>query len=317
MTKNKTIYYWASTEKNSNGEGILATNFLKLIKKNHKDYKLIPLNKYKSVNQNTITHDYILPLWASIILWKYYLLGKRISYINFLPAWNFILILMLPPKTIIGPVTGSYNRIKYNLIIKFFTFIGIKILKIRHKKILFSHGFFSKHLKNSKNYFFNFLLYNFKVDESLTPKKYDFIFYIKKHENKMNNFLLKLINKLSYKYKICVIGEKIDSNKNIFNKGFVSRKKAINLIQSSRAAVSSPENLFSFFLLDCISKKLIVFYNKNYNPKKYLKTNLLVPISFNNYKKSLKIILKKNFNSSDKKIVLKKVAFDHYLNDFK
>ena len=317
MTKNKNIYYWASTEKSSNGEGILATNFLKLIKNNYKKYKLIPLNKYRFVNQNTITNNYILPLWASIILWKYYLLGKKISYINFLPAWNIVLILMLPPKTIIGPVTGSFNRIKYNLIIKFFTYIGIKILKIRHKKILFSHNFFSKHLKNNKNYFFNFLLYNFKINNSSTPKKYDFIFYIKNHENKMNNFLLKLINKLSYKYKVCVIGEKIASNKNIFNKGFVSRKIALRLIQSSRAAVSSPENLFSFFLLDCISNKLIVFYNKNYNPKKYLNTNLLVPINFNNFKKSLKIISKKNFNKLDKKIFLKKDIFDHYLNDFK
>ena len=44
MTKNKTIYYWASTEKSINGEGILATNFLRLIKKNYKNYIITKKN---------------------------------------------------------------------------------------------------------------------------------------------------------------------------------------------------------------------------------------------------------------------------------
>ena len=171
MKKAKIIYYWASNDLNSNGEGILARNFLSLIKGSLKNHKLKPLNTFKYIDQNTFFYKYILPYWAILILWKYYILGKKISYINFLPAWNFILILLLPPKTIIGPVTGSINRIKYNSVIKLFSLIGLKILRYRFKKVLFSHDFFKVFLdKNKKKYFFNFLLYNFQVKKKQIKK---------------------------------------------------------------------------------------------------------------------------------------------------
>ena len=64
-------------------------------------------------------------------------------------------------------------------------------------------------------------------------------------------------------------------------------------------------------------RNIISVFTKDDWNKKYLNTNLLVPINFNNFKKSLKIISKKNFNKLDKKIFLKKDIFDHYLNDFK
>ena len=315
MNNKKKIYYWASNEINNNGEGILASNFLYLAKKNLKQYKFVPINKFKNWSQDTIFYKYILPIWAAFLLWKNYVLGRKVSYINFLPIWNFILISILPPNTIIGPVTGSLNRVKNNLIIKYFTFIGVIILKIRYKKILFSHDFFSKYFKNSKKYFYNFLLYKFKLRNSLTSKKYDYIFYIKKHNNKMNNFSLKLINELSKKKKICVIGENIISKKNVFNMGFVSRKKAIKLMKISKAAISTPENLFSFFLLDCISCKLIVFYNKDFKLKKVIITNLLVPINFKDYHKSIQIIKKHNINKNKKRINVKLKCFNDYFTD--
>ncbi len=313
MSENKEIYYWASNQLNNNGEGVLANNFLNLLKVNFKKYRLVQINNFTHIDQNTFFYRYILTIWAALILWKYYILGKKISYINFLPAWNFILIFILPPKTIIGPVTGSHNKFNSNLILKFCTLIGIQILKIKFKKILFSHDFFSEYLNKSDKYFYNFLLYKFNIRDKPISKKYDLIFYIKKHKNKMNNFSLRLIDELSNKYKICVIGEKIISKKNVFNMGFVSRKKALNLIKLSKAAVSSPENLFSFFLLDCISYNLVVFYNKDYNPKKNLVTDLLIPIDFYNYTKTLNIIKKKIIYVSKKKFFLKINHFDNYL----
>ena len=89
--------------------------------------------------------------------------------------------------------------------------------------------------------------------------------------------------------------------------------QALNLIKLSKAAVSSPENLFSFFLLDCISYNLVVFYNKDYNPKKNLVTDLLIPIDFYNYTKTLNIIKKKIIYVSKKKFFLKINHFDNYL----
>ena len=45
--KKKKIYYWASNDVDNNGEGILAKNFLLLVKENFKSYRLIPINKSK------------------------------------------------------------------------------------------------------------------------------------------------------------------------------------------------------------------------------------------------------------------------------
>ncbi len=296
MNKKNIIYYWASNEKNNNGEGILAKKFLYLLKKNLRHCRLVPLNKYRNIDNKTVFYKYILPFWGALVLWKYSILGKKVSYVNFLPAWNFILIFFLPPKTILGPVTGSINRLRYSKVIKLFSFFGLGILKIRFKKILFSHDFFKKKYDKKKNkIFYNFLLYNFQIKKEFKKKKFDIIFYIKNHENKKNEFAIELINELSNLYKICVIGDKININNNIFNKGFVSRKKATQLIKLSKAAVASYENLFSFFLLDSLQHRLTVFYNKDYNPRKSIKSKLLVPIDYNNSKKSINII-KKKFN---------------------
>ena len=64
--------------------------------------------------------------------------------------------------------------------------------------------------------------------KNLKEKNIRFNFYIKKHENKKNDFLFKIIKELSNEYKICIIGERIKNIKNVYNKGFVSRKKHWN-----------------------------------------------------------------------------------------
>ena len=309
----KIIYYWASNEFPNNGEGILARNFLDLIKKNFKSYKLQPINNFKNINKETFFYKYILPFWGVLNLWKLYILGKKISYINFLPIWNFLLILLLPPKTILGPITGSINRLEYNKLIKILSSIGIIILKIKYNKLLFSHNFYSSYFKKNKNkYFFNFLLYKFKLSQISVKKKYDLVFYLNNHKNKKNYFLIYLISELSKKYKICVIGERISKKINVKSMGYVSRKKAFDLISKSKASVSSYENLFSLYLLDCLKYKLIVFYNKEFSPKGSINTKLLIPINFNSIKKTIRII-KKNINKRvSKNISYEKQYFNNY-----
>ena len=113
LKKNK-IFYWANSELKNDGEGILANNFLFFLKNNFKNLSLISINKIKLKNKQSIFAKYILPFYGVILLWGHYLKNEKISYINYLPAWNFLLIFLLPPKTIIGPVTGSINRKNWN-----------------------------------------------------------------------------------------------------------------------------------------------------------------------------------------------------------
>ena len=157
LKKNK-IFYWANSELKNDGEGILANNFLFFLKNNFKNSSLISINKIKLKNRQSIFAKYILPFYGVILLWGYYLKNKKISYINYLPAWNFLLILLLPPRTIIGPVTGSINRKNWNFFTTVSSYIGVKFLLIKYKKIIFSHDFFKSFIPKNKikNCFFNF-----------------------------------------------------------------------------------------------------------------------------------------------------------------
>ena len=130
LSKKNKIYYWANSTSKNDGEGILANNYLILLKRNFKNHSLINLNKYK--NSESFVFKYILPFYGVILLWKYNLQNKKISYINYLPVWNFLLPLLLPSTTILGPVTGSINRKNLNFLVKIFSIIGIKILLYKY-----------------------------------------------------------------------------------------------------------------------------------------------------------------------------------------
>jgi len=318
ILKKVKIFYWANSELKNDGEGILANNFLFLLKNNFKNSSLISINKIKLKNKQSIFAKYILPFYGVILLWGYYLKNKKISYINYLPVWNFLLILLLPPRTIIGPVTGSINRKNWNFFTTVSSYIGIKFLLIKYKKIIFSHDFFKSYIpiNKIKNCFFNFLLFNFKKKINKKKKKYDFIFYIRKHNNKGNQFFIDLIKILSEKnYKICVIGEKINIKKNITYKGFVTRKKSLNLISDSKYSLGSFENLFSFFVLDCLSNNLKVFFNNNFKVnKKIIQTNLLIPIDFYNLRKSFKVIENSMKKKSLNSLKHKKLNFNSFFS---
>ena len=85
--------------------------------------------------------------------------------------------------------------------------------------------------------------------------------------------MINIINQLSKKFKIAIIGDKFnffDDNKNIVRFNNLTRKSAIQIIAKSRFSIASKENIFSYFTLDCLSKDLKVFYNKDINLNNFL-----------------------------------------------
>ena len=111
----KKIFYWSNDIKENSGEGILARNFLKLLKKKYLNHKLINLNKFQK--KNNFLYNYILPFWGIIKIWNYYLKNYKVCYINYLPIWNFLIFLLLPKKVILGPITGTTTKKKILFII--------------------------------------------------------------------------------------------------------------------------------------------------------------------------------------------------------
>ena len=55
------------------------------------------------------------------------------------------------------------------------------------------------------------------------------------------------------------VGDKINlkGNKNF---GYISRKKAQKIISQSRFTISNPENLYSFFVQDCLANHFLSFF---------------------------------------------------------
>ena len=51
-------------------------------------------------------HKYILPFIGILYCWVYFFRCKKVIY-KYLLYWNFLIFLLLPPKTIIGPITGG------------------------------------------------------------------------------------------------------------------------------------------------------------------------------------------------------------------
>ena len=281
LKKTKNIYYWACDISKNSGEGILANSFIANSLNELKADKFINLNnknkfqkndKYfkNNTRYNSIYHKYIFPLKGILKLWSLYLKRKQVCYINYLPLWNFLLFLLLPPKTILGPITGTAKR--RNFLFLFFDLmeiISLLIIKYRFNKLYFSHNFyFFKYNLNSKNYYKNYILKDFSYKRKKRLKKYDFVIYFRNHSYKHKKYFEEIIKRLNNKnYKFAIIGDKlrIKGNKNF---GYISRKKAQSIISISRFAIANPENLYSYFVQDCLSVNLIVFYNIDL--KKYI-----------------------------------------------
>ena len=301
MKKNR-FYFWASDLRENSGEGILANKFLADIKKYNKKCILININK-KRDNYNTFFNKYILNFFGAIKLWKYYFKGNKIIYINYLPIWNFIIFLILPPKTIFGPITGTllYNKeslfdyICRRFLLTAFINISLFIIFLRRKKILFSTELLKHNIKKNKytKCYFNYALQIFTGFWSgKNKRKIDFLIYNRKHKNKNNTFVENFIKNADRKYKIVVVGDQINL-KNVSNIGHISRHKLKSLLQNTKYTFGSSENLYTLFVLDAISKGVFIFYDKRlkiFNSQ--IKYNNMMAINYNDIASSFKYIVR-------------------------
>ncbi|MDC3053777.1 hypothetical protein OA187_04385 [Candidatus Pelagibacter sp.] len=297
------IYFWACDYSENSGEGILGRSYIKYLTKNNKNFNLININKhhkYQKKNRSkkndrifkSIKHKYFYPLYGILNLWKLYFSSKKVLYLNYLPLWNFLIFLLLPPKSLIGPITGTIIKYKYSLINYFFERLSLLLINLRFNKVIFSNNFFKfKYELKEEKYEFNFILSDFKKRKRRRKKLYDFVIYYRNLSNEYNFYIYELIKLLKEKFKIVIIGDYIKIN-NIKNYGFISRRKATDIISKSRYAINNPENLYSYFFQDCMSYDLKIFYNKIFRKYNKLKNKKLIPISNTKIKKDYLIIRK-------------------------
>ena len=344
----KKVYAWACDFSSFRGEGILARNFaldLSNIKsvdiyvKSPENTYFVSNGKIKKTNDLEkkkinfgLFENYSWPVIGIFYLWNLHMQNKKIIYLNFMPLWNFLLFYFLPPKTIVGSITGFIPKKKIEniagliriILIPFFYKLSLIVIFKRFQSIIFStdllRSIFLK--KNYSKTYFNYLVYsNLKSKKIIYKnKKIDLLIYnrnysVKEH-HKLNNLISYLLKK---GYKVCCIGDKLTKIIGLKNYGVVSRMKAKKLLQKTKLIISSPENPYSLFTMDALNMGAKVLFDKkyekklsfiNYNPAHYIN------LDNQNYLQIEKAIkMKKNYNKFNNQAI--NLLKERVLNYFK
>lgn len=311
MEKN---YIFATDLNKNSGEGILGLSFIKQIyKKNFiyiidTPYKKIKKKKLESINlpiKKNFYFKYLSPIIGAFKLRINSKKYKNLYFVNFIPLWNFLIFLILPKKTKIGPITGrsimnKHGKKNYLLIVLYA--LSAFIIKNRFKNIIFSTSLLEKFFKK-KNYLFDFSILTHKkyLKKDNTKKSIDILIYNRDHSNKFLAITNNQIKYLASIFNIFCIGKKLQI-KGVKNKGFMNREGVFKLMQKSKSILSTTENLYSLFVLDGLhfGCKVIV---KNMPSKKYFdETNFILSKEICDLKK-----IKKLLNTKQKKYKINKI----------
>jgi hypothetical protein len=290
------FFCWACDISKNSGEGNLANLFVNnSLKKNYIIYTPQKLNIKIKIIKDIINYKYISPLIGIIFCWLFFLKNKRVVYINYLPLWNFLIFSLLPPKTLLGPITGGAFFSKKQYFVRYFLFpffykISELFLLIRKNEIHFSTELLKKYLfnftirKSKFNYVFKY--YSKKI---FKKKDIDFIIYYRRHKNKEASFpFLFIKNLIRLNFKIHFVGDYF-KNPHVKNHGYLNNCKINNLLSRSHFSLISNENLYTIFTIECLNNHVQIvadFFQKN--KIKYFKKQFIF-IDFN------KKFVEKNF----------------------
>jgi len=344
--KNFDIFIWASDYEDFTGEGLLARCFvenyfldsnlkIKIISNNGYYFynkNKISISKRKKYKNNIIT-KYLYLFYGVVLIWYHHIRGKKVCYLNYLPLWNFLIFILIPKKTILGPITGSvYSQNIYSLstfirkiFFPIFHIISLNIIFLKFKNIIFSTDNLKSIVKEDKRKFclFNFCFLFFNK-RKVKKKEIDFLFYIRKHPLKSNDFHKLIIKELVNKgLKVIVVGDKF-SYLNVINYVNIPRSKLLNILDKTKYTVASDENFYSLFTIDCLSSNVSIFYNYTKYSKSIISS--FIPIKFNNFNYSFDKIIShikkksnKNLRSNTDSVRLfydKKELIKNRLNQF-
>lgn len=293
MTKD-ILYLWASDYDENSGEGKLARIFVNYLK-NKKNYK-IKKNKIPKKTYN----KYLSPFIGILYCWKNYLRNRNIGYINYLPLWNFFIFILLPPKTILGPITGGAeysNFYKLNFYVRKYSFplfykISEFFLLLRSVEINFSTNLLKNNLlkKLKQKSTFNFLIKNINIKKLNNKKRIDLLLYYRRHKNKESFFPNEFIKKVAASgLKISVIGDKLNIDKKIKNYGYLKNNEVQKLQSLSKFTIASGENIYSIFTVECLLNDVKILIDKKQNNQTSFLKKQFVIINFDKINTFLKL----------------------------
>jgi hypothetical protein len=287
---------------------IIYSPFNKIIIKNKKIISNVIKKKTNTLNYY---YKYISPFIGVFFLWYlHFIKRKKIAYINFLPLWNFLLFILLPSRTILGPITGYLYNDKINSLENFFRKIflplfmlaSIQIINIKFKNVIFSTLNLKKFVKKLSNkYTLNYSsIFINKKPYLEIEKDIDFIIYYRNYSSKKPQFLKLVIEYLSYKEKkIITYGDFFETEfSNIEQKGFIDEQLINNLMNRSKYTIISPENLYSLTFYNALNGRVKIILDKNLSNDltNQFKQEIFIELDFEDIDKS-KVTLDQLFYS--------------------
>ena len=324
LNLNYDLYCWASDFSSQRGEGILARHYIQSLSRQKQKKFLVKstegiffidkglVKKFSTTSKNqtklnlNFFENYLSPFYGIIYLWINYFKGRGVCYLNFLPLWNTILFILLPPNTHLGPVTGFIFKKKVFNINTFFRKyilyilfkLNINILYKRQNIIYFSTDLLKSLVKKKyKNkIYFNYLLQLIDIKQQERKKNIDLLIYNRNYSVKNNvlrNKLLKLL--IKSKLNIIVVGDYL-SYKKIKNLGFISRRNVNSLLKKTKFIINTGENPYNIFTIDAFNNHVNIIYEKLFLKKiKFFKKNKLIFLNFNNITNNKIFFSKKKF----------------------
>jgi hypothetical protein len=285
-------YCWACDFSNRTGEGNLARLFIK--KSYLQNYQI-----FTTSNIKFLKYKYLSPLIGILFCWYLFIKRKKVVYLNYLPLWNCLLFVFLPPKTILGPITGGAYYKNKSFLRKFIFPLAYKIseffLNLRNTKIYFSTELLKKYLYLStiKKSNFNFVFNYYK--KKITQKKdIDFLIYYRIHKNKESFFPYNFIKKLILlNFNIHIIGDRFN-NPLVINHGYLNNISVNKLLSRTFYSMASGENIYSLFTIECINNKVkILVDNLKKDKINFFKKNF-IKFNFKNFTDVNKLKVMKN-----------------------
>jgi hypothetical protein len=182
--------------------------------------------------------------------------------------------MLLPAKTILGPITGSDAKNNINsikqivryILLPLLIFFSKKIIKKKFRNIIFSTNLIKK--INLIHYIKNFsLIYlSSKNNRRKVFKDIDLVYYFRHHSNKFLKEEIYLLHKLiKLKFKILFCGDSLNefSKLNINSLGYVSEAKLSTLLDRCKFVIAPLENPHSFFVQKSILSNVHIIFRKS------------------------------------------------------
>ena len=116
-------------------------------------------------------------------------------------------------------------------------------------------------------------------------KEFDFIIYYRKHANKNSLFPYEFIKKLTkLKYKVYIIGDRLKIPL-VKNFGYIPNYKLSILQSKAKYTIASFENLYTLFVLECLSHNVKIIVNNDKKQKITFHKKRFIKINFNSINK--------------------------------